>query len=102
MFLSHKIFMGTAAAMLAICAGLPAAATQLTYTPTIPAFGGNPNNYSYLIGTAQIQNDYTGSSGGSSGAPTINFPPISVNLGGIGGSGATQPAGTAINPTTGN
>ena len=88
--------MGAAAAMVVLGAGLPAAATQLVYTPTIPAFGGNPNNYSYLIGTAQIQNDYTGTSGGSSGgAPTINFPPISVNLGGIGG--AAQPAGTTSN-----
>ncbi|BDY06536.1 curli assembly protein CsgF [Ferrimonas sp. YFM] len=38
---------------------LPAAATQLTYQPINPSFGGNPLNGSFLLGKAQSQNDHT-------------------------------------------
>lgn len=31
---------------------------SLIYRPVSPAFGGNPNNYSWLIGTAESQNIY--------------------------------------------
>jgi len=34
------------------------AAQQLVYQPRNPAFGGNPLNYSGLLGAAQAQNDY--------------------------------------------
>lgn len=31
---------------------------SLIYRPVNPAFGGNPNNYSWIIGTAESQNIY--------------------------------------------
>ena len=46
-------------AALAVCALAPqAAAQQLTYQPTNPAFGGSPLNYSWLLQSAQLQNDF--------------------------------------------
>lgn len=38
-------------------------ATQLTYTPVNPAFGGNPLNGSYLLQNASAQNDNNSGSG---------------------------------------
>ncbi|WP_224826159.1 curli assembly protein CsgF [Cognatishimia sp. MH4019] len=67
-------------------------AGDLIYRPINPAFGGNPNNFDYLLGTAQIQNQHLpdqGSGGGGGGVPNIDFPDISIDLG-----GATQPAPT--------
>ena len=54
------------AGMLAIASLLvsPAVtATQLTYTPVNPAFGGNPLNGSYLMQNASAQNDNNSGSG---------------------------------------
>lgn len=34
-------------------------AQDLVYTPKNPAFGGNPYNYSWLMSSAQAQNDIT-------------------------------------------
>ncbi|WP_028114399.1 curli assembly protein CsgF [Ferrimonas kyonanensis] len=34
-------------------------ATQLSYQPINPSFGGNPLNGSFLLGKAQSQNDHT-------------------------------------------
>ena len=49
--------------VLACLAALTAAAApqaqQLTYQPTNPAFGGISLNYSWLLSSAQAQNDYT-------------------------------------------
>ncbi len=66
-------------------------AGDLIYRPINPAFGGNPNNFDYLIGTAQIQNQHLPeqSSGGGGGVPNIEFPDISIDLG-----GAVQPPAT--------
>ena len=33
-------------------------ATELVYTPVNPAFGGNPLNGSFLLNSAQLQDDY--------------------------------------------
>ena len=45
------------AACVAGCIGLltPAFATEQVYHPVSPAFGGNPNNGSFLLSTAQSQ-----------------------------------------------
>ena len=37
-------------------------ASELVYQPVNPSFGGNPINGSYLLGNAQSQNDFKGSS----------------------------------------
>jgi len=42
-----------------------AEASSLTYTPVNPTFGGNPNNGSYLLSTAQAQGKGVSSSGSS-------------------------------------
>lgn len=64
-------------------------ASELTYKPLHPAYGGDPNNFNALINLAQIQNRHEAASGGGGGAPAINFPPITIDLGGVGG--ATDP-----------
>lgn len=78
-------------------------AGELIYRPTNPGFGGNPNNIDYLLNLAQIQNQHlpdSGTDGGSSAAPTINFPPITIDLGGVAGGGGTtadpNPAAAAL------
>lgn len=74
-------------------------ATGLIYTPIIPGLGGNPNYWTALLGSAQIQNQFPApSSGGGSAPPDITFPPIVIDLGGIGGNTPTTPTTT----TTGN
>jgi hypothetical protein len=91
---------------LALCAVLgtglagtpPLHASELIYRPFNPSFGGNPNLSSHLINLAQIQNRFGQRSGGNGGVPQINFPPISIDLGGVGsvlggGNGSTTPAG---------
>ncbi len=46
-------------AALAACVLAPqATAQQLTYQPTNPAFGGSPLNYSWLLQSAQLQNEH--------------------------------------------
>ena len=70
-----------------------ASAGDLIFSPVNPAFGGNPNNFDYLVGTAQIQNQHPadpGGGGGGGGVPNINFPDISIDLG-----GAVAPAAPA-------
>lgn len=52
-----------------------AQAGSLVYTPTNPTFGGNPLNGSYLLNSAQAQNQFTpsasgGGAGGWGSAPT--------------------------------
>ncbi len=76
---------------LCLAGALPAgavAASELIYRPINPSFGGNPNMSSHLINLAQLQNKHAASGGGGGGGiPQINFPPITIDLGGIGGGG---------------
>ncbi|MGB6007142.1 curli assembly protein CsgF [Castellaniella sp.] len=51
-----QLLMMTAASS-ALMAG-PAQASQLTYTPVNPSFGGNPLNGSFLLQSAQTQKRY--------------------------------------------
>ncbi len=44
-------------------AALPLQASELIYNPVNPSFGGNPLNGSYLLGTAQAQNDHGAGTG---------------------------------------
>ncbi len=46
-----------------MAAALPLQASELIYSPVNPAFGGNPLTGSYLLGTAQAQNDHGSSTG---------------------------------------
>lgn len=73
-----------------------AMAGDLVYKPLNPGFGGNPDVFGYLIGTAQIQNQFAeqGGGGGGNAPPEINFPPIVIDLGGVGGT-PTPPAPAA-------
>lgn len=48
--------LGVLAGALLLSAG--ASATELVYTPINPSFGGSPLNGSWLLGSAQAQNDY--------------------------------------------
>lgn len=56
----HSIRMLALSCLLASSA---ISATQLTYTPVNPAFGGNPLNGSYLMQNASAQNDNNSGSG---------------------------------------
>lgn len=79
----------------ALSAGVVAAG-ELIYRPLNPSFGGNPNMSSHPIGLAQIQNRFAGRGGGGGGGgapPQINFPPITIDLGGIGGGGGNNGGG---------
>ncbi|WP_339760160.1 curli assembly protein CsgF [uncultured Sulfitobacter sp.] len=69
-----------------------ASAGELLFNPVNPGFGGNPNNIDYLLNLAQLQNQHLppASDGGGSSVPQINFPPITIDLGGVvGGTSAT-------------
>jgi hypothetical protein len=80
-------------ATAAILSAAPAFAGSLRYEPLSPGLGGNPNLNGYLVGTAQIQNQFVESGGdGGGGVPDISFPPIVIDLGGLGG-GAEEPPG---------
>jgi curli production assembly/transport component CsgF len=46
---------GILLAGLLLCSGVTA--TELVYTPVNPSFGGSPLNGSWLLGSAQAQND---------------------------------------------
>jgi hypothetical protein len=73
-----------------ICVGFflgfasPTLAGNLRFEQVNPAFGGNPNLNGYIVGTAQIQNQFLESGGsGGNAAPDISFPPIVIDLGGL-------------------
>lgn len=92
---------GFSLAILAITA-TTVSAGELLYNPINPGFGGNPNNIDYLLNLAELQNEFTetasGGGGGGGGVPDISFPPITIDLGNVGGSGGGTPqSGT---PTT--
>ncbi len=59
-------------ALLCGAAAAPAA-QQLVYQPTNPAFGGSPLNYSWLLSSAQAQNDFQD----QSAANRFNRSPLS-------------------------
>ncbi len=73
-------------------------ASQLTYTPTNPTFGGNPLNGSFLLSTAQAQ--------GAVPKSTSNSPDLSgldsalSNLGTGSSSPVVVVGGSSSNPTT--
>ena len=46
-----------AAALIALAFSSSASAQQFVYTPKNPAFGGSPLNYSWMLSSAQAQND---------------------------------------------
>ena len=50
-----------------------ASAQQLVYTPTNPAFGGSPLNYSWLLNSAQVQNQHQATSSSIQRDPLADF-----------------------------
>lgn len=55
-------FFGRTAALLALCIGPHAGATDLVYTPNNPSFGGNPANGPVLMATASATKKHVESS----------------------------------------
>lgn len=53
----NQVIKATSGAVIAICA-MPAAASDLIYTPINPSFGGNPFYSSHLYQGAEIQNRF--------------------------------------------
>ncbi|MFQ3254125.1 MAG: hypothetical protein ACI9U6_002426 [Loktanella salsilacus] len=87
-----NLIQGAVILFLNIAVSSAAWAENLIYNPTNPGLGGNPNNYDYLIGLADLQNQYLPEQSGSGGAaPAFNFPPIVIDLGGV-DSAVDQPA----------
>ncbi|MDH4541734.1 hypothetical protein CUR85_17850 [Sulfitobacter faviae] len=100
--LSVRTMLGLGTATLLVSAG-SAIAGDLIYKPLVPAFGGTPDNWGYLLGTAQIQNQHLppAESGGSGGAPDITFPPIVIDLGGVGSDSGSSSTAQGTNNTAG-
>lgn len=73
-------------AILGLTISTSAFAENLIYSPLNPGLGGNSNNYSYLQGLADIQNQHlpVASGSGGSGSGGFSFPPIVIDLGGVG------------------
>ena len=83
MSISHSV-QRAVIVILGIAVSSAASAENLVYNPINPGLGGNPNNYDYLLGLADIQNQYLPEQSGSGGAaPSFNFPPIVIDLGGV-------------------
>ena len=72
----------------------PAFATEQIYHPISPALGGNPNNGSFLLSTAQSQGEGT-----KSGNQGPDLSGLTNALSGI-GSGTSQSTSSVANPTT--
>jgi curli production assembly/transport component CsgF len=70
----------------------PALATEQVYHPISPTFGGNPNNGTFLLGTAQAQGE--GTKSGNQG------PDLSGLTNALSGLGSQTSNGTVANPTT--
>ena len=51
----------------------PASAQQLVYQPTNPAFGGSSLNYSWLLQSAQLQNQHEDEGSASANSTIDNF-----------------------------
>ncbi len=76
-----------------------AMASQLTYTPTNPTFGGNPLNGSFLLSTAQAQGE--GAKSGNNSPDLSGLDSALSNLGsGLGSSPVVVVGGSSSNPTT--
>ena len=58
---------------LTLLAALNASASPIVYTPINPSFGGNPNNGSWLLGSAQAQNKTKDPNDPSSKSPMEQF-----------------------------
>ena len=69
-----------------------ALATEQVYHPISPTFGGNPNNGTFLLGTAQAQGE--GTKSGNQG------PDLSGLTNALNGLGSQTSNGTVANPTT--
>ncbi|WP_157384440.1 curli assembly protein CsgF [Nitratireductor soli] len=78
------------AALLAAMSGVQAG--QLIYRSGDPSFGGSPLLDEFLLNLADIQNKHKPSGGGSGGPPSINFPPITIDLGGATDAATNNPA----------
>ena len=63
MKLNHQVLLTTFLCTLVVMSGVHAG--PLTYVPTNPDFGGNPNNAPGLLASAQATNKHTASSGSS-------------------------------------
>ena len=66
-----KIILKTAFVLFFLVSG-KAYAQDFVYTPKNPAFGGNPYNYSWLMSSAQAQNDIKETSSTSSNPYSTN------------------------------
>ena len=67
----------------------PAFATEQIYHPISPALGGNPNNGSFLLSTAQSQGEGT-----KSGNQGPDLSGLTNALSGVGNNGASGSGGT--------
>ena len=96
--MKSKLILGLSAAALTALMVSAATASQLIYRPVDPAFGGDPNNGSWLLSQANAQS----ADGGGSGAGfTIDFPDFGdvtqppddtgTNLPPVNGTGGTTP-----------
>ncbi|MCG7493167.1 curli assembly protein CsgF [Thalassobius sp. Cn5-15] len=86
-----KLRFGAGIALLSALISGNALAGDLIYRPIVPGLGGNPDYWTPLLGAAQIENRFVPESSGGGGAPDINFPPIVIDLGGIGGTPPVTP-----------
>ena len=83
----------------------PAFATEQVYHPISPALGGNPNNGSFLLSTAQAQGEgvKSGNQGPDLSGLTNALSGIGSNAGtGSGGSGSSGSGGSATQNTVAN
>ena len=94
-----KRFVFGAASLIGLMAlSVCASASQLTYTPVNPTFGGNPLNGSYLLSTAQGQGN--GTKSGNQG-PSVDLSGLTSALSNI-GSGTGTGTGTTSNALIAN
>jgi len=75
----------------------PAFATEQVYHPINPALGGNPNNGSFLLSTAQSQGE--GAKSGNQGPDLSGLTNALSGVGSNSGSGSSGSSSVA-NPTT--
>lgn len=87
------LFFGLVAAAVVVGGLVSASASQLTYTPVNPNFGGNPSNGTYLLSTAQAQG--VGAKSGQA-AQSVDLSGLTNSLNNIGNS----PGLTVANPTS--
>lgn len=87
---ARKIARVTILAIAGLAMPISAVAENLIYNPFNPGLGGNSNNYDYLQGLAEIQNQHLPAASGRGGGstPDFSFPPIVIDLGGVGLSAA--------------